>query len=285
MTARFAIVTGASSGIGRACATRLAAHGFRVFGLSRTAGDVGSCAEHISTDVTDELAVRESVAHVLRRAARVDLLVNCAGYGLAGAVADTTIGEAQRQFDVNFFGSLRMCRAVIPTMLEQKAGLIVVMSSLGGLFGLPFQGLYSASKFALEGLTDAMRHELGPFGVEVVAVEPGDVRTDITRNRVRAAAAANSPHSERFSAALEVIERDEGNGVPPEDVAKLVERIWHSAKRRPRYVCGHASQTISARARRWLPDTIFEQLIAGHYAGRVPAAAPAGNLARGRKTL
>jgi len=268
MSAPCAIVTGASSGIGRACAERLAGRGMRVFGFSRSSPGTDAAIEHVATDVTDDVAVRAGVDRVLRETARIDLLLNCAGYGLAGAVADTSIAEAQCQFDVNFFGALRLCRAVVPVMQRQRTGLIVNMSSLGGLFGLPFQGIYSATKFALEGLTDALRHEMRPFGVDVVSIEPGDVRTEITRRRVRAqASAAPSAHGEQFRAAMAVIERDESRGVEPAAVADVVERVWLSGSRRPRYACGHPSQKIAARGKSWLPASVFEALIGDHYEG------------------
>jgi NAD(P)-dependent dehydrogenase (short-subunit alcohol dehydrogenase family) len=271
-----AIVTGASSGIGQACARQLAAAGLQVFGMSRTVSPDLPAVASLAVDVTDDQAVRAGVASVVTATGRIDLLVNSAGFGLAGAVADTTLDEAKRQFDVNFFGALRLCQAVLPAMQRQKSGLIVNVTSLGGLFGLPFQGLYSASKFALEGLTEALRHEARPFGVDVVAVEPGDVRTAITRNRVRAAASAGgaSAYRERFEATMAIIERDEDKGVAAEAIAERIVAIWRSPKRRPRYVCGHSSQTISAWAKRALPDGLFEGLIADHYAAP-PSAKPA----------
>ncbi len=270
-----AIVTGASSGIGQACARQLAAAGLQVFGMSRTTpADLPGVAS-LAVDVTNDQTVRAGVASVLAATGRIDLLVNSAGFGLAGAIADTTLDEARRQFEVNFFGALRLCQTVLPGMQRQKSGLIVNVTSLGGLFGLPFQGLYSASKFALEGLTEALRHEAKPFGVDVVAVEPGDVRTAITRNRVRAAASGGaSAYRERFEAAIAIIERDEGQGVAAEAIAERIVAIWRSPKRRPRYVCGHSSQTISAWAKRALPDGLFEGLIANHYAAP-PSAKPA----------
>jgi NAD(P)-dependent dehydrogenase (short-subunit alcohol dehydrogenase family) len=268
-----AIVTGASSGIGQACARQLSATGVQVFGMSRTlSSETPSAVRHLSVDVTDDDAVRAGVASVLTATGRIDLLINSAGFGLAGAVADTSPDEARRQFEVNVFGALRLCQATLPAMQRQRSGLILNVTSLGGLFGLPFQGLYSASKFALEGLSEALRHEAKPFGIDVVTLAPGDVRTAITRNRVRAAASDGaSAYRDRFEAAMAIIEQDEGQGVAPETVAEKVVAIWRAPKRRARYVCGHASQTLSAWAKRALPGALFESLIADHYAGR-PAA-------------
>jgi short-subunit dehydrogenase len=271
------IVSGASSGIGQACAARMVLRGCRVFGFSRTPPPVGAAFEHLPVDVTNDNDVEAGVQEVFAREQRIDALINSAGYGLAGAIADTSLDEAHRQFEVNFFGCLRLCRAVLPTMQNQGSGLIVNVSSLGGLFGLPFQGLYSASKFALEGLTESLRHEVRRFGIDVVAVEPGDVRTAFTRYRVRAAASGQgSAYREQFNAALAIMERDEGQGVSAERVAALVESIWRQRHRRPRYICGHASQTVAAPVKRLLPARLFERLIADHYAARVSRRSLAG---------
>ncbi|HEX3410403.1 MAG TPA: SDR family NAD(P)-dependent oxidoreductase, partial [Stellaceae bacterium] len=152
------------------------------------------------------------------------------------------------------------------------------------------QGLYSASKFALEGLTESLRHEVGRFGIDVVAVEPGDVRTAFTRYRVRAAASGQgSAYREQFDAALAIMERDEGQGVSAEQVAALIESIWRQRHRRPRYICGHASQTLAAPAKRLLPARLFELLIADHYAVRGSRSLPgrckfgAGSTSRGAR--
>jgi short-subunit dehydrogenase len=261
-----------------------------VFGVSRTPPPGGASFEHLAVDVTNDDDVEAGVREVFAREQRIDALINSAGYGLAGAIADTSLHEAHRQFEVNFFGCLRLCRAVLPTMQNQGSGLIVNISSLGGLFGLPFQGLYSASKFALEGLTESLRHEVERFGIDVVAVEPGDVRTAFTRYRARAVASGQgSAYREQFDAALAIMERDEGQGISAEQVAALVESIWRRGHRRPRYICGHASQTVAALAKRLLPARLFELLIADHYAVRGSRSLPgrcefgAGSTSRGTR--
>ncbi|MGC8873617.1 MAG: SDR family NAD(P)-dependent oxidoreductase, partial [Chloroflexia bacterium] len=152
------LITGASSGIGLACARYLADRGYRVFGTSR---HPEACPPEpfpmIQMDVCDDASVLRGVEAVRERAGRIDVLVNNAGIGYGGAIEDTSLEEAHRQFETNFFGALRLCRAVLPIMRAQGSGLIVNMSSIGGLIGLPFQGLYSATKFALEGMSEALR--------------------------------------------------------------------------------------------------------------------------------
>lgn len=175
---RVAVVTGASSGIGGAVARRLAAAGFRVFGASRKApAEPVSGIEHVTVDVDDDSSVSGGVADVLRDAGRIDLLVNNAGYLCAGAVEEISIDEAKAQFETNYFGVLRMSRAVLPGMRERRRGHIITVSSLAGLVPVPYWGQYNASKFAVEGLMETLRYEVRPFGIQVAMVEPGNIKT------------------------------------------------------------------------------------------------------------
>lgn len=175
---RVAVVTGASSGIGAASADRLLAAGMRVFDASRRApSDPSSRVEHVAVDVTDDASVRAGVDGILREAGRIDVLVNCAGQLCAGAVEEVAIDAAQAQFEVNYFGVLRMTLAVLPGMRERMQGHIITVSSLAGLVPVPFWGHYNASKFAVEGLMETLRHEVRPFGIQVALVEPGYIKT------------------------------------------------------------------------------------------------------------
>ena len=153
--------------------------------------------------------MERAVKHIMEEAGTIDALINNAGCGLAGAVEDTSSEEAILQMDVNFMGAFRVARAVLPVMRQRRSGVIVNVSSLGGLFGLPFQSFYSASKFALEGFTESLRHEVGKFGIRVVLVEPGDVKTGFTGSRVLAAAAGSSS---AYAAAFSKCMRDRGKG-------------------------------------------------------------------------
>jgi NAD(P)-dependent dehydrogenase (short-subunit alcohol dehydrogenase family) len=267
-----ALVTGASSGIGRACAGRLATQGFRVCGTSRRPGFQPTSFEPIVMDVTDGASVTRGVANLIERYGRIDCVINAAGYGLGGSIEDTSIEEAQRQFEANLFGVLRVCQAVLPVMRRQRSGIIVNISSLGGLFGLPFQGLYSASKFALEGLTESLRLETRPFGIRVVLIEPGDVRTAITRNRVLTAASRDgSAYRDTFRRVLDVIEKEESAGIAASDVAALVARVVRTGRPRLRYTVGHPGQRLTALLKRTLPWSICERLLLSFYgAGRPP---------------
>ena len=265
------LITGASSGIGKTCAEHLHARGYRVYGTSRRAAAAATpppgSFQLIAMDVTSEDSVALAIQLILSREGRLDVVFNNAGDGIAGSVEDTTIEEARQQLDTNFFGTLRVCRAALPLMRRQGAGLILNVSSLGGLVGLPFQGLYSASKFAVEGMTEVLRMEVRPFGVRVALIEPGDFRTGFTaqRRKVRAAQ-GNGAYAERFGKALATMERDETGGADPLAVARLLERLINTRSPRPRYKVGGFLQKLSAGLlRKVLPQKLFEYLLMSSY--------------------
>lgn len=263
------LITGASSGIGKTCAEHLHARGYRVYGTSRRAAAAPELGGFrlIAMDVTSEESVAQAIQLILSLEGRLDVVFNNAGDGIAGSVEDTSIEEARQQFDTNFFGVLRVCRAVLPAMRKQGAGLILNVSSLGGLVGLPFQGLYSASKFAVEGATEALRMEVRPFGVRVALIEPGDFRTGFTAQRRKARATQGSnAYTTRFDKALATMERDENGGADPIAVARLLERLINTRAPRPRYKVGGFFQKLSAGPlRKILPQKLFEYLLMSSY--------------------
>lgn len=265
------LITGTSSGIGKACADYLAIRGYRVYGTSRKAPFPPSppLPRHwisLQMDVTQDDSVQRAINFIIQETGRLDVLVNNAGFGIAGAIEDTSIEEAKSQMETNFFGVLRVCRAVLPIMRAQKEGLIVNIGSLGGIIALPFQGLYSASKFALEGLTEALRLEVKPFGIRVTLIEPGNFRTCFTDNRVRVAAwKSESAYASNAERALQIMEEDERRGKDPEGVAILLERILCSSNLAPRYKVGPAFEQLAAFLKGILPGRLFEWALAKYY--------------------
>ncbi len=177
-----ALVTGASSGIGRVTAIKLQENGYNVYGAARRVNLLEELesfgVKGLYLDLTDEGSIADCVNAVLEREGRIDLLVNDAGYGSYGAVEDVPISEAQRQFDVNVFGLARMIQLVLPKMREHKYGKIVNISSMGGRIWTPFGAWYHATKFAVEGLSACLRLEVKPFGIDVIVIEPGGIKTD-----------------------------------------------------------------------------------------------------------
>ena len=256
------LVTGASSGIGRACATRLARQGHRVYGTSRTPRSTDGDFTMLAMDVTGAASVQAAVQTLLDREGRIDVVVNNAGIGYGGAVEDTAIDEARATFETNFFGVLRVCHAVLPAMRAQGHGTIINVSSIGGLISLPFQGLYTASKYALEGLSEALRMEVKRFGIHVTLVEPGDTSTEFTANRRNTRGADENPvYREAYQHTLAQIEKDERNGAPPEAVARTVARIVKASRPKVRYAVGPFHQKLAILVKRLVPSGLFERII------------------------
>jgi len=256
------VVTGASSGIGHACALHLASRGWRVFGTQRRPPSDGAAPAGVSMvamDVDDDRSVADGIRAVHGRAGRIDAVVNNAGNAWMGSVEDTSIAEARAQLETNFFGVLRVCQAVLPIMRAQGAGHIVNVSSLAGVLGLPFSGLYSASKFALEGMSESLRHEARPFGVHVVLVEPGDFATGLpTARRLTAAAERNDTYRAAFAKFKVQQDKDEAGASTPEPVAALVAAILASPRPQLRYTVGQLGQRIVVPLKRYLPQRLFE---------------------------
>ena len=266
---RVVLVTGASSGIGLACATHLAGRGFHVYGTSRRA-TVGSAGPGnvtmLAADVTEDCSVEQAIATVLDREGRLDIVVNNAGMGIAGPVESTSIEQAKAQFEVNFFGAFRVCRAVLPAMRRQRSGYIINIGSIGGLLAIPYQSMYSASKFALEGLTEALRMEVRPFGIRVVIIEPGDHKTALTENRqFTEISIATDAYSPSFEAALLKTAHDEQSGPGPEQIARLLYRIVNQRHPRLRYTIGPIPQRAAVWLKRLMPYSILEYTMRTYY--------------------
>jgi NAD(P)-dependent dehydrogenase (short-subunit alcohol dehydrogenase family) len=259
------LITGASSGIGKVCAEHLVQRGFRVFGTSRKAPEsqkTDAGVEMIQLDVEDEASVKAGVDEVVRRAGRLDAVVNNAGNALMGSVEDTSIEEARAQLETNFFGVLRVCRAALPHLRGQGGGHIINISSLAGLLGVPYSGLYSASKFAVEGMSESLRLEVRRFGIHVTLIEPGDFRSQlaVVRKTVNAAG-PNSLYQTDFERFKVAQEKDEAKATTPEPVAHLVESVLNDRSPALRYEVGLLAQRIVVPLKRFLPQRVFEWIL------------------------
>jgi NAD(P)-dependent dehydrogenase (short-subunit alcohol dehydrogenase family) len=259
------LVTGASSGIGRATALEFARRGHTVFAAARRASELEELAraderiEAVPIDVTDIVSVSAAAGRVdqLTAGYGVDALVNCAGYALGGPV-ETLSGEAvEHQFQTNVFGLLDVTRAFLPRMRVRGTGRIVNVSSVVGRVVFPGMGVYSATKFALEALSDALRMELAPFGVSVVLVEPGFVKTDIGEASQRQAATfapAADGYEELTKKTVEFVSKQVAdNGIPPQRVARQIARAVESRNPRARYLLPASSKVLVGLMTR-LPD-------------------------------
>lgn len=269
---RVVLVVGASSGIGQACARHLCNKGYTVYGTSRRAAwPVGesqpTAPTMIPMDVTSDESVAQGVAWVLAREKRLDVVVNCAGYSLTGAVEDTSMAEVMAALETNFFGAVRLSREALPIMRQQGGGYLVHIGSLAGLIGIPFQGFYSASKFALDGLMEALRVETSPYGVQVVLIVPGDFYTGFTANRIQAQAAVEGKtvYAANYGRALQVMVNDEIHGHAPERIAVLLERIITTKSPRLRYITGPLAEQFLAALKKLLPEGVFGWLLRKYY--------------------
>jgi NAD(P)-dependent dehydrogenase (short-subunit alcohol dehydrogenase family) len=263
-----ALITGASSGIGEATALHLAELGYTVYAGARRVERMSDLADRgirtRSVDVTDDPSMVALVEAILADTGRIDVLVNNAGYGLYGALEDVPVEEARRQFDVNIFGLARMTQLVLPQMRAQRDGYIVNISSMGGKIWEPLGSWYHASKFAVEGLSDSLRVEVAAFGIKVVIIQPGTIRSEwsgIAADKLEAAS-ANTPYAEQaklVGGGLRAVDHMRmASG--PEVVAEAVGKAVQSPKPRTRYIVGGGARGILL-AEAVLPDRGFDRFI------------------------
>jgi short-subunit dehydrogenase len=276
MNTKTVLITGASSGIGKIIADHLNGVGYEVYGTSRkavstadnqpaTAGllaQSSTCTVPLLTlDVTSDASVEQLMQVLEEKKIKVDVLINNAGVGLAGPLENFTIEEAREQFETNFFGVVRMVNAFLPLMRKQGGGLIINIGSMAGLIGLPFQGHYSASKYALEGYLSALRMEVLPFNIKVFNINPGDFRTGFTANR-RIIKKVDPVYQTKFNQLLKMYEHDENNGADPLLIAKKIEKLLFKVGGfKQRYVVGKFDQVIGVPLKRLLGDTLFEKVM------------------------
>ncbi|UXM92187.1 oxidoreductase [Paenarthrobacter sp. JL.01a] len=268
MTTKTALVTGASSGIGEATARKLQALGFTVYGAARRTDRLQSLAADgnrtLAMDVTDDASMRAGIDHIIADAGRIDVLVNNAGYGSYGALEDVDIDEGRRQFEVNVFGAMRLAQLALPHMRAQRSGTIVNITSMGGKIYTPLGGWYHGTKFALEALSDCLRLEVKPFGIDVVVIEPGGIATEwggIAADFVEETS-GNGAYSAQAHAVAKSL-RSEANAnrnSPPSVVADAVANAVTASKPKTRYAVGFGAKPLIA-ARGLLTDRQFDAVI------------------------
>ena len=221
--AKVVLITGGTSGIGLAAGRFLAESGCVVYELSRHPDGTDSRLHHIQADITDEAQIQQAVQEILRQEGRIDVLLNNAGFGISGAVEFTETDDAKHQFDVNFFGMVRMNKAVIPIMRKQGSGRIISMSSMAAPIAIPFQTYYSASKAAIRTYMLALAPEIRPFGIETCTIMPGDIQTGFTSARKKNPV-GDDIYDGRISRSVAVMEHDELNGITSEAAGAFVAR-------------------------------------------------------------
>ena len=259
------LITGITSGFGRAMAARLNSDGHKVYGTYRRDSNQIPGVTYLKADVQDEESLKNAVNHVIAQEGRIDTVISNAGMGVGGPLEFTSLEDAQRQMDVNFMGMVRLLNLVVPIMRRQNQGHIICVSSIGGLMGLPYQGMYSASKFAIEGYCEALRLELRQFGIKVTVINPGDFFTGFTaarsKNQPPEAAAAYPGYADSMAS----IESDERSGLKPDYLARRISRIV--VKRHPanRYIIATLVQKASVLLKALLPAKWYDRILASYY--------------------
>lgn len=260
------LITGTSSGFGKEIAHRLISKGHNVVGTARNPEKLSDASYPIlKLDVTKQAEVNSALDSFIQMNKKIDVLINNAGFGIAGAIEDTSMEEAKSQFDTNFFGVARMSKAALPYMRNEKGGLIINIGSIGGQIGLPFQGFYSASKHALEGFTEALRIEVRPFNINVVNLNPGDFKTNFTDNR-QLSKIRSKEYEQKFTSALDRYIEDERNGSDPVILAALIERLINKENAYSvRYLVGDTMQKVGVKIKGILGSRAFEKLMISTY--------------------
>ncbi|GAA4271454.1 SDR family oxidoreductase [Aquimarina gracilis] len=261
------LITGGSSGIGKSIGTFLANKGYIVYGTSRNPSKFDDFQPFrlLQLDVADTKTIESAVNEIAEKHGRLDILINNAGAGIMGAIEEVPHDEILKNFTTNYFGPINVTKAVLPLMRKQGNGLIINVTSIAGYMGLPYRGIYSASKAALEITTEAWRMELKSFNIEMTNVAPGDFATNIAAGRYHAPILEGSPYEQSYGDALKLMNEHVDAGSDPQEMAKVVYNIIKTKKPKVHYKVGAFMQKFSIVLKRILPDKVYEKLLMNHY--------------------
>ncbi|WP_438964638.1 SDR family oxidoreductase [Winogradskyella sp.] len=260
------LITGGSSGIGKAIGEFLIKKGFNVYGTSRNPSSYKeSKFPLVALDVTHSQSITNCIDEVLSHTSKIDVLINNAGAGITGPIEEIPEDEIKRNFETNLFGPINVIKAVLPSMRKNKSGLIINITSIAGYMGLPYRGVYSASKGALEIITESFRMELKSFNIEMTNVAPGDFATNIAAGRYHAPVIDNSPYKEQYEASLKMMDEHVDGGNDPNEMAEAILKIINTPKPKIHYKVGVFMQKFSIVLKRILPDKVYEKLLMNHY--------------------
>jgi len=260
------LITGGSSGIGKSIGEFSHQKGFVVYGTSRNPEKItNSIFPLVALDVRDKQSIVNCVAEVIQKSGRLDIVINNAGVGITGPIEEIPTEEIRNNFETNLFGPIEVMKAVLPQMREQKSGLIINITSIAGYMGLPFRSVYSASKGALELITESLRMETKAFGVHITNVAPGDFATDIASRRFHAPVIKGSAYEQVYQTQLDMVNAHVDSGSNPIDMAVAIFKIIESPKPKVHYKVGAFMQKFSIVLKRILPDTVYEKILMNHY--------------------
>ena len=260
------LITGGSSGIGKSIGEFLYNKGYTVYGTSRNPEKYkDSKFSILKLDVKNIPSIEKTVEAILEKEGRLDVLVNNAGVGITGPIEETPEIEIKANFETNFFGPINVIKSVLPQMRRQSDGLIINITSIAGYMGLPYRGIYSASKAALEIITESFRMELKDFHIEMTNVAPGDFATNIAAGRYHTPLIEGSPYEKPYGNTLEVMNTHVDTGSNPNMMAEAVFKIINTKKPKAHYKVGAFMQKFSIILKRFLPDKLYEKLLLNHY--------------------
>lgn len=254
------LVTGASSGIGFEIASYLSNKGYQVYGGSRTVLASANFTS-LKLDVTDDASVEHVVNEIVEKEGRIDVLVNNAGVGSAGAMEKTPISDIKKSFEVNCFGVIRMCQNVLPYMRKQSYGKVINMSTLGSMIGLPFRAYYSSSKGAMDLVTEAMRLEVESFGIQACTIHPGEVKTNIGDHRIVSTSANDETYGRTIKKAFDALNASVNHGKDPKHFGPLIEKIILSKKSKRNYYIGSFNELLGVKLKKFLPYYLYEKIL------------------------
>ena len=259
------LITGISSGFGMETARLPSQEGHIVYGTVRRDVEPLPGVHYLKVDVRHREAVQNAVQQMVKQEGRIDVLINNAGMGIGGPVEFATEEEIREQMDANFMGLVHFVTAVLPIMRKQGIGKIVALSSIGGVMGLPFQGFYSASKFAIEGYCEALRLEVQQFGIQVVVMRPGDFSTGFTASRKKTVNADAMQVYRSYAESMGKVEHDETGGLKPQVLARKISQIIREKNPRHGYVVASLEQRLSVFLKRVLPARWFAKILGNYY--------------------
>ena len=260
------LITGASSGIGKSIGEYLTQNGLTVFGTSRNPQNYSdSKFPLMALDVTKIDTISGCIKTVIDVKGRIDVVINNAGAGITGPIEEIPNEEIKRNFETNLFGPINVIKAVLPQMRKQNSGLIINVTSIAGFMGLPYRGIYSASKGALELITEAFRMEIKDFNIQMTNVAPGDFATNIAAGRYHAPVLDGSPYKKKYGSVLKAIDEDVNKGNNPIVVAEMVFKVIKTNKPKIHYKAGAFMQKFSIVLKRLLPDKVYERMLLNHY--------------------
>ncbi len=260
------LITGASSGIGKSIGTFLHNKGFVVYGTSRNPERVtDSIFPLLLLDVRNTESINATVQKIIQLSGRLDVVINNAGVGITGPIEEIPSQEIKNNFETNFFGPIEVIKAVLPQMRSQKSGLIINITSIAGYMGLPYRGIYSASKGALELITESLSMELKPFGINITNVAPGDFATNIASGRFHAPVIKDSAYEVSYGATLKMMDEQVNSGNNPIEMAQAILNIIQTENPKIHYKVGSFIQKFSIVLKRILPDKVYEKMLMNHY--------------------